>query len=64
MLKKRIAASLVVKDGIVVQSINFRKYMPVGKPAIAIAMANGILLTNPDYETKCCPGVIVIVGSK
>jgi cyclase len=40
VLKKRIAASLVVKDGIVVQSINFRKYLPVGKPAIAIEFLN------------------------
>jgi len=40
MLKKRIAASLVVKDGIVVQSINFRRYLPVGKPAIAIEFLN------------------------
>lgn len=35
MLKKRIAAILVVKDGIVVQSRGFARYMPVGKPAIA-----------------------------
>ena len=40
MLKKRIAANLVVKDGIVVQSINFRKYLPVGKPSIAIEFLN------------------------
>src|SRR5688572_12920718 len=51
MLKKRIAASLVVKDGIVVQSINFKKYLPVGKPAIAIEFLNQwgideILLTD------------------
>jgi cyclase len=40
MLKKRVAATLVVKDGIVVQSIGFRKYLPVGKPAIAIEFLN------------------------
>ena len=40
MLKKRIAASLVVKDGIVVQSKNFRKYLPIGRPAIAIEFLN------------------------
>ena len=40
MLKKRIAATLVVKDGIVVQSIGFQKYLPVGKPAIAIEFLN------------------------
>ncbi|NCI49080.1 imidazole glycerol phosphate synthase subunit HisF [Sediminibacterium roseum] len=36
MLKKRIVASLVVKEGVVVQSIGFDKYLPVGKPAIAV----------------------------
>jgi cyclase len=36
MLKKRIVAALVVKDGIVVQSRGFNRYMPVGKPAIAM----------------------------
>lgn len=40
MLKKRIAANLVLKDGIVVQSINFKKYLPVGKPEVAIEFLN------------------------
>lgn len=64
MLKKRIAASLIVKDGIVVQSIGFKKFLPVGKPAIAVEFLNQwgideiILLDisatknneEPDYE--------------
>jgi cyclase len=40
MLKKRIVANLVVRNGIVVQSIGFSKYLPVGKPAIAIEFLN------------------------
>jgi cyclase len=40
VLKKRIAASLIVKDGIVVQSIGFKKFLPLGKPAIAIEFLN------------------------
>lgn len=40
MLKKRIVANLVVKNGIVVQSIGFKRYLPVGKPAIAIEFLN------------------------
>jgi len=40
MLKKRIASVLVVKDGIVVQSIGFRRYLPVGKPHIAVEFLN------------------------
>lgn len=40
MLKKRIVATLLVKGGIVVQSIGFRRYLPVGKPAIAVEFLN------------------------
>jgi cyclase len=40
VLKKRVIATLVVKDGVVVQSIGFRKYLPVGKPQIAIEFLN------------------------
>lgn len=40
MLKKRVMATLVVKDGIIVQSMHFEKYLPVGKPAIAIEFLN------------------------
>jgi len=36
MLKKRIAATLVVRNGIVVQSLGFKFYLPVGKPEIAV----------------------------
>lgn len=64
MLKKRITATLVVKNGIVVQSIGFKRYLPVGKPAIALEFLNSwgideiILLDisatahhqQPDYE--------------
>lgn len=40
MLKKRIVATLIIKDGIVVQSVGFKHYMPVGKPAIAVEFLN------------------------
>ncbi|MDT9547579.1 MAG: imidazole glycerol phosphate synthase cyclase subunit [Chlorobium phaeovibrioides] len=40
MLKRRIVATLVVKDGIVVQSIGFKRYLPVGQPAIAVEFLN------------------------
>ncbi len=40
MLKKRITANLVVKNGLVVQSIGFNKYLPVGKPSVAIEFLN------------------------
>ncbi|MBX2931658.1 MAG: imidazole glycerol phosphate synthase cyclase subunit [Chitinophagaceae bacterium] len=40
MLKKRISANVIVRNGIVVQSINFKKYLPIGKPAIALEFLN------------------------
>lgn len=36
MLKIRIVGCIIVRDGIVVQSIGFRKYLPVGRPEIAV----------------------------
>jgi len=40
VLKTRIIGVLVVKDDIVVQSINFRHYLPVGVPSIAVEYLN------------------------
>lgn len=40
MLKRRVIAVLTVKDDIVVQSIGFRKYLPIGKPEIAVEFLN------------------------
>ncbi|KJJ85366.1 imidazole glycerol phosphate synthase subunit HisF [Candidatus Omnitrophus magneticus] len=40
MLKKRITAILPIKSGILVQSIAFNKYLPVGKPEIAVEFLN------------------------
>ena len=40
MLKTRIIAVLVVRQGIVVQSIGFARYLPVGVPAIAVEYLN------------------------
>lgn len=40
MLKKRIAASLIIKDKIVVQSLEFKRYLPIGDPLIAVESLN------------------------
>ena len=40
MLKKRVIACLNVLNNIVVQSIGFQKYLPVGKPEIAVEFLN------------------------
>ncbi|MBM9589061.1 imidazole glycerol phosphate synthase subunit HisF [Leptospira sp. 201903075] len=40
MLKKRIIALVLVKDGIVVQSFQFERFLPIGKPHIAIEFLN------------------------
>jgi cyclase len=36
MLKTRLVAVLIVRQGIVVQSFDFNRYLPVGSPAIAV----------------------------
>ncbi|MDO8530050.1 MAG: imidazole glycerol phosphate synthase cyclase subunit [bacterium] len=36
MLKKRIVATLIIKNGMVVQSIGFRTYLPVGDPRVSV----------------------------
>ena len=36
MLKNRLIASLLIKDGLIVQSFEFNKYLPIGKPRFSI----------------------------
>ena len=36
MLKKRLIASLLLKDGLIVQSFGFKSYLPIGRPRFAI----------------------------
>ena len=36
MLKSRLIATLIIKDGMVVQSYNFERYLPIGKPKFSI----------------------------
>ena len=36
MLKKRLVACLVVKDGLIVQSLGFKDYLPIGRPRFPI----------------------------
>lgn len=40
MLSKRIVGSLIVKDGIVVQSLGFSRYLPVGSAEVAVEFLN------------------------
>lgn len=40
MLKQRIVATLIIKNGIVVQSIGFEKYLPIGNVYIAVEALN------------------------
>ena len=40
MLKKRIIATLIIKNNIVVQSIGFKKYLPIGNINIAVESLN------------------------
>lgn len=57
MLKQRVVAILPVKSGIVVQSIQFERYLPVGKPRIAVEFLNQwgideIILVDIDATTE------------
>ena len=36
MLKKRLGAFVFIKNGLVVQSIGFKKYLPIGKPEVVL----------------------------
>jgi imidazole glycerol-phosphate synthase subunit HisF len=36
MLKNRLIASLIIRDGLIVQSFNFKNYLPIGKPRFPI----------------------------
>lgn len=36
MLKNRLIATLLIKDGLIVQSFNFKKYLPIGNPRFPI----------------------------
>ena len=36
MLKKRLIATLLMRDGLIVQSIGFNRYLPIGRPRLPI----------------------------
>jgi cyclase len=40
MLKRRVVGVLIVRENIVVQSIGFKKYLPIGKPNVSIEFLN------------------------
>jgi cyclase len=45
MLKKRLIPCLVLRDGLIVQSIGFERYLPIGRPGIVIEF-----VTNWDVD--------------
>jgi cyclase len=61
MLKKRIFAVLIIKNGLVVQSIGFKKYLPIGRPEIAVEFLNSwgideiVLLDTSATQNSRCP---------
>ena len=40
MLKKRLIACLFIKEGLIVQSFGFKKYLPIGRPKFAVEYAS------------------------
>lgn len=63
MLKTRVVGVLVIKNGIVVQSIQFKRYLPVGRVSIAVEYLNrwcidDIVLLDMDATLReCSPNV-------
>lgn len=61
MLKTRIIGVVVVRGGIAVQSIGFRRYLPIGKPEIAVSYLDRwgvdeiVLLHIDATKNSCCP---------
>lgn len=57
MLKKRVIAALIIKNGIVVQSIGFKRYLPVGSVDVSVEFLNKwgideIVLLDIDATTQ------------
>ena len=40
MLKKRLTACLLLRDGLIVQSFGFNRYLPIGRPRFPIEFVN------------------------
>lgn len=57
MLKKRLIATLIIKDGYLVQSVGFKKYLPIGRPIFTIELisrwdVDEIVLIDIDCSIK------------
>ena len=58
MLKKRLIACLLMKDDLIVQSIGFNKYLPIGNPKFPLEFLNKwdvdeiVLLDISAYKQK------------
>ncbi len=58
MLKTRVIGCLVIKNNLVVQSIGFKKYLPIGKPEIAVEYlckwdVDEIVIIDIDATKEC-----------
>ncbi len=65
MLKKRLGAFVFVKNGIVVQSIGFKKYLPIGKPEVVLKNlddwgSDEIILVDNDSSNTMQPNIKLI----
>jgi len=57
MLNRRLISSLIIKEGMVVQSLGFKRYLPVGKPSITVEFLNQwgideIVMLDIDRKTR------------
>ncbi len=67
MQKRRINACLILKDGWVVQSIGFRRYLPVGRPEVTVEFLNAwgideIILIDISATARGCPPDFAMVS--
>jgi len=67
MLKRRVAAVIYVKDGLVVQSIGFKRFLPIGRVDIAVRYLNEwgadeIVLLDIEASRKGAPPDMSVVA--
>ena len=66
MYKKRLVGTIFIKDNLVVQSISFKQYLPIGTPEVAIESGSNYLVIgrpitqseNPASKLRVINGLI------
>ena len=69
MLKNRLIASLIIRDGLIVQSFNFKKYLPIGHPRFPIEFVarwdvDEITLVDMATDQYMVKGILTASGTE